>query len=282
MKGFRITSLGAVICITLVLFFLGMMGRFLIFSYYLKEDVRQDIGFNAFLQENADSLSVQHLMSQLKTRPEVKSLEYISKDRALRDFVAEGNENPTEVLDYNPLPSSIHIYVVDSFVDKNKLASLTTFLQQQNVVNEVRYAEDFLSKINENIRRVTLAMSFILLLLLIVSFVLIDNTIRLSMMNNRFIIKTMQYAGAANFSIAFPYLRRSIFEGIVSGIIAMVIINIANIYIKMLFPEWAALSNHRWELLLYATLVCIGMGLAFLSTLASVYKYLRTASSKLY
>lgn len=274
----------AVLGVTIVLFFVGIFGWiFLSASSYitaLKEDVR----VNVWLQKNAQQKDIDSLQGYIASRPYTKAIRYVDKETAKQEYIASGEKDFSPVLgNENPLPPSIEFNLKAAYVNQDTLARIKTeMLQRVMVVESVTYPEAVLAKMGQTVRLIMIGLISLAAIFSILSIILIDNTIRLAMYSNRFLIKTMQMVGATRGFISRPMNIRAIVNGTISALIAMALIfGLIRIFENFL-PYLRELRDTRKLTLLFAMLLLLGIGITLLSTYRSVSKYLRMKLDELY
>jgi cell division transport system permease protein len=272
----------SILGVTLVLFLLGIIGWLVInankLGNYFKESVEVIVSLRGDLNPK-DSVA---LMAYVSAKPYVKSIEFISKDEAKKRFVGDGNGSWDKILDYNPLPNSINFKVKNDFLNSESLKVIKQDLEQQTYVNDVQYPEALVDTMNKNIRRISIILLAIAILLSLVVIILIDNTIRLAMFSNRFLIKTMQMVGATRNFIARPMNVKAIVNGAVSGVIAIAAVWLFIIFAENRIPEMKAIHDSSSLFMLSLGLMVLGICITLFSTHRSVIKYLKMKLDDLY
>ncbi len=272
----------SILGVTLVLFLLGIIGWLVInankLGNYFKESVEVIVSLRGDLNPK-DSVA---LMTYVSAKPYVKSIEFISKDEAKKRFVGDGNGSWDKILDYNPLPNSINFKVKNDFLNIESLKEIKLDLEQQTYVNDVQYPEALVDTMNKNIRRISIILLAIAILLSLVVIILIDNTIRLAMFSNRFLIKTMQMVGATRNFIARPMNVKAIINGAVSGVIAIAAVWLFIIFAENRIPEMKAIHDSSSLFMLSLGLMILGICITLFSTHRSVIKYLKMKLDDLY
>ena len=167
-------------------------------------------------------------------------------------------------------------------MNTDSLIRIEQFIKQSNIVREVFYQKNLVDIMNSNVKRIGIVILVISLMLIFSVIILIDNTIRLAMYSNRFLIKTMQMVGATRWFIAKPFNIRSVINGIVSALIAILGILILKFFAEKFLPELKALSNLKWMFILCFSILSLGIVISLFSTHRSVIKYLRTQLDELY
>lgn len=272
----------SILGVTLVLFLLGIIGWLVINANKLGNYFKESVEVRAELRGDLNASDSTALMQYISGKPYVKSIAFITKAEAKKIYLGDGNENWDNVLDANPLPNSINFKVNKEYMNIDSLNLIRTDLQQQTYVAEVAYPSALVDNLNKNVRRVSIILLAVAIVLALVAIFLIDNTIRLAMFSNRFLIKTMQMVGATRWFIARPMNIRAIVNGAFSGIIAIaaviVFINVA----ERILPDLKAIHDNMSLALLFAGLIILGVFITLFSTYRSVLKYLKMKLDDLY
>jgi cell division transport system permease protein len=271
-----------VVSITLVLTMLGLLALTVFHAKKLSDYVKENIGFRVYLKEDAREEDINSLERRLNGSTFVKSSEYISPEEAAEELTRELGEDFIDFLGYNPLPPSIDLRVKAGYANVDSLEVIENLLMQEVIVKEVFYQKSLVHLINRNIRRISMALLGISVLLLLIAMALINNTIRLSVYSKRFIIRTMKLVGATRGFIARPFMRRGILQGFYSAILAIIILA-ALLYVLMdQVPELVNLYDLYLYLAVFGLVIVTGIFLAWVSTWFAVRKYLRMNEDELY
>lgn len=272
----------AIIGVSLVLFLLGTLGWLVINGRSLTREFKENITVVTDFHDNVPAEKTQQLQAILDKQPFIRHTKLISKEEALKLQSQIEGENIGEFLGYNPLFASLELNVYAEYANRDSLEKIKQFILQSNIVRDVSYPTRNVEQMNANFRRINLILGAIALVLVIAVVILIDNTVRLAMFSNRFIIKTMQMVGANLHFISRPFDRRAILNGLVSGVIA-----VAGLWLLMQFaegqlPELRSLHDTRLTLLLMFGMLVLGVLISWLSTHRSVVKYLKMKVEDLY
>jgi cell division transport system permease protein len=275
----------AVLGVTIVLFFVGIFGWiFLSASSYIKA-LKEDVKVNVWLQKTIQQKDVDSLQAYIASQPYTKSIRYVDKEAAKKDFItSQGEKDFSDVLgNENPLPPSIEFHLKADYVNKDTLARIKNNLQQNvTVVESVTYPEAVIEKMGPTARFIMIGLIILAAIFSILSIILIDNTIRLAMYSNRFLIKTMQMVGATRSFISKPMNIRAIANGTLSALIAMALIFGLITVFENILPYLRELRDGKKLTLLFVMLLILGIGITLLSTYRSVSKYLRMKLDELY
>lgn len=280
-KG-KATYLYSIIGVALVLFLLGSLGWLVINAGQLSKSFKENIEISVILNDNTRDEMAIKLKNIIDKQSFTKSSTYITKENAAEQFKKDFGEDFLQVLDYNPLYTSINFHLHSHYMNTDSLIKIEQFLKQSNIVREVFYQKNLVDIMNSNVRRIGMVILAISIFLIISVIILIDNTIRLAMFSNRFLIKTMQMVGATRWFIAKPFNMRGVINGIISALIAIIGIWILSFFAQNWLPELKALYNFKWMLVLFSAILALGIIISLLSTHRAVIKYLRTSLDDLY
>lgn len=272
----------SILGVTLVLFLLGIIGWLVINANKLGDYFKENVEVRAYLRGDLNPKDSVALMNYISAKPYVKSIQYVSKEEGKKIYMQEESEDWSKVLDENPLPNAIYFRIKNQYVTLDTLTSIKADLEAQTYVSDVKYPEALVGKLNKNIKVVSIWLLVLVVIISIVVIFLIDNTIRLAMFSNRFLIKTMQMVGATRWFIAKPLNVRAIINGAISGLIAS-----ALLYLVILIAEGSVdwlktIHDSGLLLLLFFILIVLGIVITLFSTHRSVVKYLKMRLDDLY
>lgn len=272
----------SIIGVTLVLILLGVLGLFMINARNLSRYFKESIELQVFLRETVKDEQAILLKDSLAVMPFVKQIEYVSKDMAAERFKKENPEENFAILGYNPLDASIDITLYERYVHPDSLKMIEEHIKNRVAVRELNYPKTLVTQVLDKAQKIGLVLLVISIVMAIVVLFLIDNTIRLAMYSNRFLIKTMQMVGATRWFIAKPFDMRSIINGAVSAVLAIAAL-IALMYMaESALPELKAMRDYLMTSLLFFGLIAIGIVISLLSTHRAVMKYLKLKLDDLY
>ena len=272
----------SILGVTLVLFFLGIVGWLIINANKLGEYFKENVEVRVHLIGNTPAKDSAALMQYIAAKPYVKKYEYVTKELAKQKYIDEGNEDWTNVLDQNPLPNSINFNLKQEYLNIDTLQKIESELRQNINVSDVQYPKELVTNLNKNIQRLSIILLAIAILLGVVVIILIYNTIRLAMFSNRFLIKTMQMVGATRGFIARPLNIRAVVNGAISALIAILLVYGSILLVENYYEGFKALRDNSLFLLLFLLLLVIGVSITLFSTYRSVRKYLRMKLDELY
>jgi cell division transport system permease protein len=273
----------SILGVTIVLFFVGIFGWLLLnFSRYT-DNLKENVKMQVYLRKTATEADIDSMKSLLSTQPYTRTVEYIDKETAKARWLEGGDSDFSEFLDENPLPNHFDITLKGNYVQKDTMVNIKAAIEAQDVVVEqVKYPNKVVETIGSSVRVGLIIFAIIAAIFCILSIVLIDNTIRLAMYSNRFLIKTMQMVGATRNFIARPMNTRAIINGALSAIMAIVLIYISMLASEFFLPEIRDLRDNNKLVLLFLFLILLGISITLFSTYRSVVKYLKMKLDELY
>jgi cell division transport system permease protein len=232
--------------------------------------------------QNKDTIN--QIQQFIASRPYAKDVIYVDKNSAKEIWNKENNEDWATILDVNPLPESIDFYAKAEYVNLDSLNHISNELMQAygNQITDLQYPQSLVSNLNERSSKIGLIFLVIAIFLSLIVIVSIDNTIRLAMFSNRFLIKTMQMVGATRSFISKPLNIRALINGLISSAIAIVLLFTLIGWAESQFPQLKAIRNMQLTLLLFGGLTVLGVGISVFSTYRSVLKYLKMKLDELY
>ncbi|MFN5055227.1 MAG: cell division protein FtsX [Bacteroidota bacterium] len=283
MKKSKPSYFMAILGVALVLFILGILGWLVINTSKLETYFKGSVQVHAFIREGSPQKDIDVVKNIIKSKPYARNVEYITKEKARQTFIGDGNQDWNKVLDYNPLPASIDFYLEPEYVNKDSLKIITTEIMKNFIISEVKYPDAVVTNLNNVVTKAgyfLLALAGILALIVII---LIDNTIKLAMFSNRFLIKAMQMVGATRWFISKPFDTKAIINGLISALLAIAAILVLIYAVENWWlPEIKALKDNMSLFLLFFALIVIGISITFISTHRSVTKYLKMKLDDLY
>lgn len=272
----------SVVGVTLVLFLLGIIGWLVINANKLGDFLKEKVEVRAYLRGDLNQQDSVALMQYISAKPYIREIEYVTKEKGKEIYMSDGNEDWDKVLDANPLPNAIFFKVKNEYLTTDSLKAITKDLEQQTYVSDVQYPETLVGQMNENLRKISIIMLIIAIVLSIVVIILIDNTIRLAMFSNRFLIKTMQMVGATRDFIARPMNIRAVINGALGGLIAAIAVYLMILLAEHEIDGLRAIRDNNMLILLFLSLIVIGVCITLFSTHRSVIKYLKMTLDDLY
>lgn len=273
----------SVIGVAIVLFIMGIMGWLFLNLHSISDNFKEDIRISVYLK-TTDKNTIASIQQFISSKPYAKNVEYIDKEKAKAIWNKENSEDWAKILDVNPLPESIDFFAKAKYINIDSLnkinAAITT--EFKNDISEIQFPKSLVTNLNERATKVGLIFLVLSIILCVIVIISIDNTIRLAMFSNRFLIKTMQMVGATRNFIAKPLLVRALLNGLISAFIAIFLLFGLIQWASTQFPQLKTLQGVTNSILLFGGLILIGVGISLFSTYRSVLKYLKMKLDDLY
>ncbi len=281
-RRLKTSYISTVVSITMVLYVLGLLGIIIMHTHKLSEHIKENIGFSIILMDNARMADINHLQKSLDAFDAVKSTEFISSEKAAEELIAELGEDFVEFLGYNPLFPSIEVRLNAAWANPDSLEVFERTVLQSRIVKEVDYQKNLVNIVNENVRKIGFALLLFSVLLLVIAFTLINNTIRLSVFSKRFLIKSMQLIGATQSFIRKPFVIKGVLQGMIGAVIAISLL-LASLYgAQQSVPELIDFQDIQMLFSLFVLVIILGIVISWISTWFAVKKYLRIKTDNLY
>ena len=211
-----------VIIMSIVLFLYSFFGLFLISSDSIINKFKEDFTVSIYLKENVKNIEINQLRNELLMSNFIDKVNYISKEEAVAIMKEEYGEEFIKSLGFNPLLGSIDINLKSNYVNSKKLDSISRLILKKNYIDEIIYDRDFINMINNNIKKISFWIIPSIIFSLLITFLIINSSIRLSIYAKRNIIKTMQLVGATRSFIRGPFIKTNLLLSLISSTIAIV------------------------------------------------------------
>lgn len=270
--------------IALVLFLLGVFAIFMMQAQKISDHVKENIGFEIVMNNNAKEADILRLKEDLESMPSVKSTEYITKEEAMSRLSEDLGEDFLEWLgnEENPLLPSLDVRFKADYANADSIAAVEKFVLSNSNVQEVYYQKSLVDLINRNIHKIAIVLMAVSLVLLFIAITLIRNTIRLSIYSKRFLVRSMQLVGATGSFIRRPFLRQGVSQGFFGGLLADVFLVIILYAVSKRIPDLALIRDFYDISAVLAGIVFLGMLIAWVSTRAALNTFLKADLDKLY
>ncbi len=282
-KNFRNAGTTSTISMAMVLTLIGILALTMFLAHDMTKYIRENINLTIVLNEDINESQSQSIQQFLDKSNFTKSANFISKEDALQEHIDYLGENPEEFLGFNPLFPLFEVKLHAQYANVDSVAMIEKQLGIFSAqIEEVNYQKDFMNEVNENIVRVTWVLVGLTLVLLFISFVMINNTIRLRIHSDRFIVNTMKLVGAKSWFIRKPYVLKSIWNGIVAAILAMLIIAGILYYIYIKFDMNIRFISLDASLIVATIILLSGIILSAISSYFAVGRYVRMRTDDMY
>ncbi|MGB1113175.1 MAG: cell division protein FtsX [Flavobacteriaceae bacterium] len=274
--------LSVVISISLVLFFVGILGLFLLNTQNIASYFKEQIVMTVYLKDNAKDIEITQLQKKVQLNPATKKINYIPKEEAAAQYARDIGEDFLEFLGYNPLLNSIDIYFNAAYVNTVSLTETKAELETADFVDEVVFDQPLVTLLDENILRISYVLGITTLFFIAIALLLINSSIRLSIYSKRFIIKTMQLVGATKSFIRKPFILTHLRLGVLSSFIALLGLGFVFLELNRRFPELNMLDNPMGLIVVFIGVLTLGIGITGISTFFATQRYLNLKSDAIY
>ena len=248
----------------------------------LSNYVKENLTVTVMLNEKVTMQESVKLCKELNTRPYTSKTTYISPKQALDEHIKSMGADPTEFLGGNPFVGSIEMQLQADYANSDSLVWITKELKRNVKVTEVAYQKDLMDMVNTNLKRVSMVLLVLAALLTFISFALINNTVRLSVFARRFSIHTMKLVGASWAFIRWPFIRRALFEGLLSAIVADCVLAGGLYALYMFEPQIALIVDWKVAAVTAGSVLLLGLFITTFCSYLSVNKFLRMKAGDLY
>ena len=272
------------LCIStsMVLILLGMVVLTVFTAHNLSAYVKENLTVTMLLGEDITDTEAQQLCENLKTKSYITKMEYISKEQVLKEETKLLGTDPSEFAGTNPFVSSVEFQLDADYANTDSLKWISAELTKLPDVTEIRYPKDLVDSINKTLRKISLVLLVLAALLLVVSVVLINNTVKLGIYARRFNIHTMKLVGASWGFIRRPFLNMAVLLGMIAGIIAIIVLA-AGIYLLYQYqPDVTEVIT--WKVLVITAIIVLLFGIIITTICSwlSVNKFLKMKAGELY
>lgn len=280
--------LSVIFSITLSLVVMGIFGVSFIYLKTLTSIVQSNVEIQVYLDKSIIDHDLKRLQKIMTTRPYIRSgdavenINFISKEMAAEVFIRDTGEDFTKFLGDNPLRDAFSVKINNQYQSVDSLKAIEIDLRQLPGVYEVVFQESLIASINKNLKKIGVLLLGMTLILLVAVIVLINNTIRIALFSQRFLIRSMQLVGATKGFIRWPFLKRSLIYGLVSGILASGIIFGLTEFAQHQIDDLDKLYAKEPLFILFAVLIFLGLLISYLSTLSSMRRYFKISLDELY
>lgn len=281
-KKTKSVYISTVISIALVLLMIGLLGLILVHAKNLSRYVKENIVLNVIVNDNVNEGDVLSLQKDLEKDPYVLRSEYVSKELAAKNLKEDLGEDFVEYLGRNPLLPSIDVCMKEQYANSDSIQTFINKIGKNSRIKEVVYQESLIDMVNKNIRVISIVILAFTVILLIIAVALINNTIRLAIYSQRFLIKSMQLIGATKGFIRRPYILYGIAHGLIGALIAILLLVLTLQFAQKQVPELVFLRDWYEFAIIFVIVLAIGILISSASTYFAVTKYLRAKSASLY
>lgn len=271
-----------VLSISLVLFLLGLLGLLVLNTKKVSDHFKEQIALTVYLKDQANEVEVNQLKQSLALAEYTKEANYVSKEDAAEEHANVIGEDFMEFLGYNPLQNSIDVYLLAEYVSPEQLEEIAAEIGEKSFVEEVTYDKPLIALLHDNVSKITFWILIVSSAFLIISILLINSSIRLSVYSKRFVIKTMQMVGATKRFIRRPFIWKNIQLGILGSFLAIIALGFVLYYLDQAFPELQILNQEILLAGLFIGIFAVGVFISWLSTFFATQRFLNLKTDDLF
>lgn len=276
------SKLTTIVSISMVLFLIGIVVLGLKIGDTLSAYVRENYTISIEIKDDAADKEISTLDEILRGQAYAKKVVFISKEQAIKDLAQEMGEDPVAFLGYNPLSASFVVNLKSEYTDNDKIEGVVKSIKEYRIVENVFYQKQFISEVNHNIQKVSLLFLIVAAVLFFISFVLINNTLRLLIYSDRFLINTMKLVGATRSFIRRPYLRKGVMIGIIAALMAIGYLALFGYLMRDQLRLFVDYSDYSIYYVVAGAIIVSGIVISWLSTYFAVNKFLSREEKELY
>ena len=274
--------ISSVISITLVLFLVGVASLLLVNAKSVSDYFKENVQISVLMAQEATEDQAMELVSTLDSRPFIKGTRLVSKEEGTREMSEMLGEDFLKVFETAPIPLSVDVTLKAEYVSADSLEVVKKDISSFPLVEEVVYQQSLVDKLNTNLAKISLVLGVFVLLLLFISFVLINNTVRLNVFSKRFTIHTMKLVGATKSFIRGPFLGQAVFQGLFSALLAILMLLAALFIIRKEISQLFEVFSLDLLLVVIGIVVVSGVVICLVSTYLVVGKLVSLPKDDLY
>lgn len=270
------------ISLSLVLFMLGLVGLLVLNAKKLSDFVKENINFTLVLKPDIREVDIMKLQKDIDALSYVKSTEYITSEKAAKEFSQALGEDFVSIIGNNPLQPSIEVKLYAIYANQEIFDKIEKQLKNNPLIQEIIYEKSLIHLVNENIKKISFVILCFCGLLFLIAIALINNTVRLLVFSKRFIIRTMQLVGATKSFIRKPFLQKSLIHGFIAALISICLIAILVYFANSELEGISLIVDYDLTSILISGLILTGILINLISTYFALNKYLNIDSELLY
>lgn len=284
MLGKRLANayLSSVVSIALVLLLVGVASLLLVNARGISNYFKENMKVSVLMKQEVEDVQAAEYLRTVEAQPYVKSAVLVSREQGVSEMKELLGEDFLDVFETSPIPVSLDLTLRADYVSADSLDVIRVNLEESPLVGEVVYQRALVDKLNSNLGKVSMVIGVFVLLLLFISFVLINNTVRLNIYSRRFTIHTMRLVGATKRFIRGPFLVQAVFQGLFAGLVASLLLLGIMFVIRTEFAQLFAIFSMELLLAVIGIVLACGVVICLISTFFVVNKLISLRKSELY
>lgn len=281
-RRLRNAYLSSVISISLVLLLVGVASMLLVNAKSVSDYFKENMQISVLMKQTVSDEDALEYRELLDGERYIKSTTFVSKEQGRKELADQLGEDFLDVFETSPIPVSIDVTLEAAYVSSDSLEVVRVEIAESPLVEEVVYQRSLVDALNANLSKISMVLGVFIVLLLFISFVLINNTVRLSVFARRFTIHTMKLVGATRSFIRAPFLLQSAFQGVFAAFLAIIVLLGLMFLMRSSFSQLFEIFRMELLLLVMGIVLVSGLAICLLSTYFVVNKLISLHKDELY
>lgn len=274
--------LSTVISISLVLLLVGVAALLVVNARSVSDYFKENMQVSVLMKQEVDDDEAMEYVAELDAMPFIKSSKFVSREQGTKEMAELLGEDFLNVFETAPIPVSIEVTLKADYVSTDSLEVVKKEIRRSGIVDEVVYQQSLVEKLNTNLKRISVVLGVFIVLLLFISFVLINNTVRLNVFSRRFTIHTMKLVGATKSFIRAPFMVQAVFQGLFSALLATLMLVGILFFVRSEFPQLFEVFRLDLLLVVIGVVILSGVVICTISTALVVGHLVSLSKEELY
>lgn len=274
--------LSTVISISLVLLLVGVAGLLVANARSVSDYFKENMQVSVLMKQEVGDDEAMEYVSDLDAKPFIKSTTFVSREQGAKEMTDLLGEDFLNVFEAAPIPVSVDVTLKADYVSSDSLEVVKNEIMKSPLVDEVVYQQSLVDKLNTNLRKISMVLGVFIVLLLFISFVLINNTVRLNVFSRRFTIHTMRLVGATKSFIRAPFLVQAVFQGLFSALLATLMLVGILFFVRSEFAQLFEVFRLDMLLIVIGVEILVGVLICVVSTALVVGRLVSLSKDELY
>lgn len=274
--------LSTVISISLVLLLVGVAALLEVNARSVSDYFKENMQVSVLMKQEVDDVEAMEYVAELDAMPFIKSSKFVSREQGTKEMAELLGEDFLNVFETAPIPVSIEVTLKADYVSTDSLEVVKKEIRGSGIVDEVVYQQSLVEKLNTNLKRISVVLGVFIVLLLFISFVLINNTVRLNVFSRRFTIHTMKLVGATKSFIRAPFMVQAVFQGLFSALLATLMLVGILFFVRSEFAQLFEVFRLDLLLVVIGVVILSGVVICTISTALVVGHLVSLSKEELY
>ena len=274
--------LSTVISISLVLLLVGVAGLLVANARSVSDYFKENMQVSVLMKQEVGDDEAMEYVSDLDAKPFIKSTTFVSREQGTKEMTDLLGEDFLNVFEAAPIPVSVDVTLKADYVSSDSLEVVKNEIMKSPLVDEEVYQQSLVDKLNTNLRKISMVLGVFIVLLLFISFVLINNTVRLNVFSRRFTIHTMRLVGATKSFIRAPFLVQAVFQGLFSALLATLMLVGILFFVRSEFAQLFEVFRLDMLLIVIGVEILAGVLICVVSTALVVGRLVSLSKDELY